>query len=194
MLHPIRRRILERLREPGSASSVARSLELSRQKVNYHLRELERHALVELVEERRKGNCVERILRTTARYWVIGPETVGALAADPENIRDRFSAAYLTALASRTVRDLGELRERADRQGKKVATFSLETELRFSSPEARAAFADELAQHVAKLVERYHDADASGGRSFRMVVGAYPSTVGRGGESESKNEQGGYEE
>ena len=34
---------------------------LPRQLVNYHLRTLERHGLVELVEERRKGNVMERI-------------------------------------------------------------------------------------------------------------------------------------
>jgi DNA-binding transcriptional ArsR family regulator len=33
---------------------------------NYHLRALERHALVELVEERRKGNVTERMMRATA--------------------------------------------------------------------------------------------------------------------------------
>ena len=56
MLDPLRARILAALVEPGSASTLAADLGVSRQKVNYHLRALEEHGLVELVEERpRRG-------------------------------------------------------------------------------------------------------------------------------------------
>lgn len=174
MLHPLRMQLLSALREPGSAASLAGRLGLPRQKVNYHLRALERHGLVELVEERRKGNCNERILRATARQYVISPETVGALAADPAQIRDRFSSAYLTALVARALRDLGILRERADRAGKALATFSLQADVRFASPERRSAFTRDLARLVAGLVEKYHDDRSEQGRSFRFLLGAYP--------------------
>jgi hypothetical protein len=142
--------------------------------VNYHLRELEKHSLVELVKEQRKGNCTERILRTTARYYVISPETLGALAARPEEIQDRFSSAYLMALVSRVLQDLGILRSRARAAHKKLATFSLQTEVRFASPEDRHAFSEELAEQVARLTAKYHDERAKGGRRFRFFLGAYP--------------------
>jgi len=174
LLHPVRQSILEALREPGSASTLAPRLGLPRQKVNYHLRELERHDLVELIEERRKGNCTERVLRSKAYSYVISPETVARLAVDPEQLRDRFSSSYLTALAARTLRELGELRLQADRANKQLATLSLESDVRFASPETRAAFGEELAAAVADLIEKYHDSSAENGRSFRLVVGAYP--------------------
>jgi len=174
LLHPIRQSILEALREPGSASTLAPRLGLPRQKVNYHLRELERHEFVELIEERRKGNCTERVLRAKAYSYVISPETIAALAADPDQIRDRFSSAYLTALAARTLRELGQLRGQADGAKKRLATLSLESNVRFASPAARAAFGEELAAAVADLVEKYHDSSAETGRSFRLVVGVYP--------------------
>jgi DNA-binding transcriptional ArsR family regulator len=67
LLDPERRRLLEALREePDSASGLARRLDDSRQRLNYHLRTLEEAGLVELREERRRGNCVERAL-TEAR-------------------------------------------------------------------------------------------------------------------------------
>ena len=66
-LDPVRARLLAELAEPGSASTLGARVGMPRQKVNYHLRTLERHGLVELVEERRKGNCVERVVRATAR-------------------------------------------------------------------------------------------------------------------------------
>ena len=174
MLHPLRMRMLETLREPLSASGLASKLGLPRQKVNYHLRELEKHSLVELVKERRKGNCTERILRTTARYYIISPETVGALAARPEEIQDRFSSAYLMALVSRVLQDLGILRSRARAAHKRLATFSLQTEVRFASSEDRHAFSEELAKQVARLTAKYHDERARGGRRFRFFLGAYP--------------------
>jgi DNA-binding transcriptional ArsR family regulator len=72
-LDPIRSRILAALTEPGSAAMLAARLGLPRQKVNYHLKELERHDLVALVEERRKGNVTERMMRATAASYVISP-------------------------------------------------------------------------------------------------------------------------
>jgi len=65
-LDPTRARLLAALAEPGSATTLAARVGLARQKVNYHLRALEEHGLVELVEERRKGNMTERVLRATA--------------------------------------------------------------------------------------------------------------------------------
>src|SRR3954465_1024058 len=82
-LDPIRARLLAELAEPGSASTLATRVGLTRQKANYHLRALERHGLVELVEERRKGNCTERVLQATAASYVISPTALAAVAPDP---------------------------------------------------------------------------------------------------------------
>ena len=190
LLHPIRQSILKALREPGSASTLAPRLGLARQKINYHLRELERHELVELIEERRKGNCTERVLRARAYSYVISPETIAALAVDPEQVRDKFSSAYLTALAARTLHELGELRGQADRSKKRLATLSLESDVRFASPETRAAFGEELAAAVADLVDKYHDSRAENGRSFRLVVGAYPHPKSKELRKKGKARQG----
>jgi DNA-binding transcriptional ArsR family regulator len=174
LLHPLRQRILESLREPGSASSVAEQLGLPRQRVNYHLRELEKEGLVELVEERRKGNCIERVVRATARHYLIAPGVLGDLVADPEKIRDRFSSTYLVAVAAQAIRDLGLLRTRADEAGKQLATFSLSSEVSFATVASRNAFAEELANEVARLVAKYHDECAPDGRRFKLFLGVYP--------------------
>ena len=49
VLDPVRRRILTALQQPGSSSTVARALDLPRQRVNYHVRALEKAGLVEEV-------------------------------------------------------------------------------------------------------------------------------------------------
>jgi len=174
-LHPLRRRILESLARPDSAAGVARALALPRQQVNYHLRLLEDDGLVEFVEERMAGNCVERLFRARARSFVITPDALGTLAPDPGTVQDRFSAAYLAAVASRAVQDVGELTAAGERTGKKVPTLTIETEVRFASSERQHAFARALASAVADLVARFHDDDAPDGRTFRFLVGGYPA-------------------
>lgn len=179
LLQPDRLRLLRELAEPDSASGLARRLRLPRQRVNYHLRELEREGLVELVTERKKGNCIERVVRASARGYVVSPEVLGSLGADPGRVADRQSAAYLAALAARAIRELGGLTERARRENKRLATFSLDSEVAFASAADRAAFAEELTQAVAVLIARYHTAGASAGRSFRLIVGAYPAAASK---------------
>src|SRR5919197_1953090 len=174
-LDPIRSRLLAELAEPGSATTLASKVGLPRQKVNYHLRALERHGLVQLVEERKKGNVTERLLRATAASFVISPLALAAVQPDPSRSPDRLSARWLLALAARLVRDVGELITGAQQARQRVATFALDGEVRFASAADRAAFAEELAQAVQALVAKYHDAHAEGGRSHRLVLAIHPS-------------------
>ncbi len=174
-LDPIRARLLAELAEPGSATMLAAKVGLPRQKVNYHLRALERHGLVELVGERRKGNMTERLLQATAVSYVISPAALAAVAPDPSRSPDQLSARWLLALAARTVREVGALLGAAARAGKRVATFAAEGEIRFASAADRAAFADELASAVTALVSKYHDERAAHGRTYRLIVAIHPS-------------------
>lgn len=173
-LDPIRSRLLAELAEAASATMLAARVGLPRQKVNYHLRELERHGLVELVEERRKGNVTERLLRATAASFVISPAALAAVEPDPARAPDRLSARWLLAVAARLVRDVGSLINGATQARKRVATFAMDAEVRFASAADRAAFADELATAVTALVAKHHDGTAERGREHRVVVVIHP--------------------
>jgi DNA-binding transcriptional ArsR family regulator len=173
-LDPIRARLLAELAQPGSASTLAARVGLTRQKANYHLRALERHGLVELVEERRRGNCTERVLQASAASYVISPSALSAVAPDPSHEPDQRSARWLLAVAARLVREVGELIARSNAAGRPMATLGIDTEVRFASARDRAAFAVELAGAVNGLVARYHDENAPGGRDHRFVVALHP--------------------
>ena len=173
-LEPTRARLLAELAQPGSASTLAARVGLPRQRVNYHLRTLEAHGLVHLVRERPRRGLVERVMQASAAAYVVSPGALGQAAADPERAADRLSASYLVALAARVVREMGDLTRRADRAGKRLATLSLDTQVRFRSAADRARFTRELADTVAGLAARYHDADAPGGRAYRLIVAAHP--------------------
>jgi DNA-binding transcriptional ArsR family regulator len=185
LLRPLRTRILEMLAEPQSAAGLARTLDVARQNVGNHLKQLEKHGLVELVEEKKVGNCVERIVRATGRAYLVSAEALGSLAQGAAEATDRFSAAYVIAVAARMLREVSRLRQAADDAGKRLATLTLETEIRFASAADRTAFAKELAHEVARLTARYHDESAPRGRMHRIVAFAYPKPADTDPESPS---------
>ena len=153
VLDPLRARVLSALAEPGSATTVAASLGLTRQVVNYHLRALEAHGLVTLVEERPRRGLTERVVQATAIGYVVSPEVLGPLAADPDRA-DRLSARYLVALAARTVREVAQLGAAADRASKTLPTLAIDADIRFASAADRAAFTADLADAVRQLAAR----------------------------------------
>jgi DNA-binding transcriptional ArsR family regulator len=173
-LEPMRSRLLAELALPASAATLAARVGLARQKVNYHLHALEAHGLVRLAEERKWGGLTERLLVATASSYIVSTRPLGPAAADPHRAIDKLSASYLIALGARIVREVGDLVHRAKETGKRLATLAVDTEVRFRSPGDRAAFSHELTEAITKLVAKYHDESAAGGRAHRLVVVAHP--------------------
>lgn len=178
--HPLRLRILAALLEPDSATGVARRMKLPRQTVNYHVRELARARLVARAGRRRRRHLYEQCYVATARGYILSPELLGQLAADPAHVADTFSASYLQGLASKLQSELARSMELAAAAGKRLATLSINTQLRFTSPEQRAAFTEELQRAVVEVAARHSSPFAkpvgsfAEGRPFRLVVGCYP--------------------
>jgi DNA-binding transcriptional ArsR family regulator len=168
-LDPIRAIVLDALTEPGSATTVAAAVGLTRQKVRYHLKALEAHGLVELAEERVWGGITERFVRRSARHLVVAPDVLQSAAIDPNEVADHLSAAYLIALNARTVSEVGAMASSA--AGTRLPTLTVDTVIGLASPEDRAAFAADLQSAVAALVARYHHDD---GRPHRLTISSYP--------------------
>ena len=173
-LDPIRSRLLAELSEPASAAALAARVGIPRQKVHYHLKTLEAHGLVEMAEKRRWGGLTERLMVASAASYLVSPSALGPVAADPGRTADRLSASYLIALAARIVREVSDLGRRARETGKRLPSLSLDAEVRFKSAADRAAFTRELTEAVTRLVARYHDEQAPGGRPHRLVVVSHP--------------------
>lgn len=190
VMDPVRLRLLRELGEPASASGLSKRVGMKRQLINYHLRELEKVGLISLVEERRKGNCTERIVQASARAYLVDPAAMGEVAADPARIRDRFSTSYLIAVAAKAISDVATLRRRADAASKgaggaggtggtpnRVPSITLQSHVRFASADDRNAFAEDLANEIAKLIAEYHSdgADSEAGRWYTFFLGGYPT-------------------
>lgn len=177
-LDPVRARLLAELREPASASALAGRLGVPRQRVNYHLRLLEKHGLVEVAGTRVWGGLTERQLVASAAGYVVSPEALGAAAGGPRPGGDRLSAAYVVALAARVVAEVGGMARNAVRGRKRLPVYGLDAAVRFRSPADRAAFAEELTAAVNGLVSKYHDESAPDGRWQRLMVAVHPVPKG----------------
>jgi DNA-binding transcriptional ArsR family regulator len=175
-LSPLRMRVLREMQEPQSATSLAPRLHLSRQTLNYHLRELEREGFLEVVEKRQRRGCVERMLKVTSRAFVVNPALLGALSDDPNQARDRFSSAFLLATATRLIRDVVVLGQRARAVEQRLATFTMDMEAGFDSPADYRAFTEELSAAVATIAAKY-DSSTSKSRRFRVVLGSHPTVT-----------------
>jgi hypothetical protein len=105
---------------------------------------------------------------------VVSPGALGAAGTDPANLPDRQSAAYLVAVAARAISEIGRLLRGARRAGQQLPTLTIDATVRFATPADRAAFADEIAGAVRRVVARHHDEAAEVGRTYRLVVLSHP--------------------
>ena len=169
--HPVRARILEALRTPDTAASVARSFGRSRQYVSYHLKELKRLGLVRRAGERRKGNFLEQLYESTARRFVVSSR----FATDPGRLasvfRDQLSLSQLSDLGERLQRDAAELVDLAAFEGRKIPSASVEAELRLPDEAARAAFMTEFVDTLKSPLAKHGQKE---GQRFRVALAAYP--------------------
>jgi DNA-binding transcriptional ArsR family regulator len=180
LLHPLRLRILDALREPDSASGLARRFRLPRQQMNYHVRELARTHFLERAGQRRRRNMIERRYRTKAQGYVLSPELLGRMSVPREHAEDVLSAAYLLGIMAVAQAELARASHQAAAQRKRLTTLSVSSELRFESAEQRAKFATELRRSVIEVIGRYAsphtmaDGSAGAGRPYRLILGCYP--------------------
>jgi len=175
-LSPMRRELLERLREPGSAASLAAQLAIPRQKLAYHLRVLEEAGLVRLVEERQRRGFTERVLVACADTFVLDPALVQGAAKRAVDMQDRNASEHLVQTASALVRDVVRMREAADHEGKRLLTLTVEAELTFATPADFDAFSEQLSDALTALAKRYAASPLrKGGRRYRLVAAAHPA-------------------
>lgn len=99
--HPVRRRILALARTPMSATEMAAKLGLPRQRVNDHVRQLERARSLSRAERCLRRNMVEQRYVVTARSYVIAPELLGARARGVQQGPTRVVAVRATGWAVR---------------------------------------------------------------------------------------------
>jgi DNA-binding transcriptional ArsR family regulator len=184
LLNPLRARILALSREPSSASTLARQLGLPRQRVNYHVRTLERAGFLRPAGRARRGNMIEQRYVATARAFVLSPAVLGPVAADWRDIGDTASAAYLLALAEQMRADIERAQAEAQADDQRISTICLKSQFRFETAAQRTEFAAAVREAVIGAIARHSSANRlengrpGRGKPFRLVLACYPVAAG----------------
>jgi DNA-binding transcriptional ArsR family regulator len=178
LAHPLRVRILDVLRTPASAATVARAVGQSRQNVNYHLKELERTGLVHRAGEQRKGNFMETLFESAAPTILISPRALWGDEQRADALKAQLSLENLVLLGERLGRDASVLLDRAAFDGEEIASAAVEAEVHFANEAARAEFVREYLAAVGPLLTKF---GRRKGQRYRVALAAYPDPEGDDG-------------
>ena len=159
-LTEMRRRILEALDQTDSATGLAGTLGATRQKVNYHLRELEKAGFVELAEVRQRRGLKERVMRRTSDVVLIDPAAFSGLELERP---DAIGLSGVIVTAASLIRQSAAVGAGASKGDESVAAATLDGEIRVESP---ARLKDMLGE-IAEVVSRY---DSPTGLELRVTT------------------------
>lgn len=175
LTHPTRLKMLSALREPATAASIARVIGETRQKANYHLKELKRGGLVRAVGERRKGNVVEQLYQVVAGTFLVSPRIAWSDEKRQQTLRNQAALAGLVDLGERVNRDAAALLDRAAYDGEEIASAAVEAEVAFADAAARGAFMREYLEMLGPLLQK-HGTQRNAGAPYRVALAVYPDT------------------
>ena len=177
LLHPLRARILERMREPASATEVARQLGLPPTRVNHHVRKLHAAGLLRRAGTRRVRNLTEVLYLAQARTFVLAERLTpgGGRRRSVRKDEARRPLRNLVALGERLAGDSLQLLDEVAWDDREFSLFATAVDLSFADAFSRAAFLADLLESVKALREKYGaDRDAPPSERYRTVIACYP--------------------
>ena len=177
LMNPLRAEILSHLREPASAAQVAKAMNEQPQRINYHLKTLEKVGLVRRVGTRHVRNLVEVLYQAIARTFILSDE-LGWDAETVRKMKDQSSLMYLITASDRLKRDALRLMERSDEGKAEVPSISMQFHVYLTDEKHRAAFVREYAETMKKLAEKYQGSERTGTVVYRVLTAVYPEPDG----------------
>lgn len=181
LLNPLRGEILANLLQPASAAEVARKINETPQRVNYHLKALERVGLARRVGTRQVRNLVEVLYQALARTFVLS-ESLGWSQETVQRMKDQGSLSHLITMSERIKKDALLLMERSD-QDEAIPSATLDTSVQLDSEETRNAFIQEYVSAVKQLVAKYQS-DEAPEEAYNVILAVYPKANQGGKKSE----------
>ncbi|MGG1516592.1 helix-turn-helix domain-containing protein [Paenibacillus oryzisoli] len=171
LLNPLRGEIIAQLQEPGSAAEVARTLGETAQRINYHLKALEKVGLVERVGTRQVRNLVEVLYRAIAKTFVLA-ESLSMKPETLQKLKEQSSLAHLVTTSDRLRRDAVLLMEQSE-VGEDVPSATLQLQVCLGTEAQRQAFIEEYAALMQALVARY-SASSDSQDAYQVIAAVYP--------------------
>lgn len=171
LLNPLRGEILSHLTEPASAAEVARRMNEMPQRINYHLKTLEKVGLVRRVGTRQVKNLVEVLYQSVARSFLLA-DSLGLSPQTVKRLKDQSSLAHLIHVTERIKKDVLQLMEQAE-QDQEIPSATVETQIFLRNEEEREAFIRDYTFLLRQLATKYQ-ASSSTDTAYQVVLAVYP--------------------
>jgi DNA-binding transcriptional ArsR family regulator len=182
LLHPLRGEILSRLSEPASAAEVARELGESPQRINYHMKALEKVGLVRRAGTRQIKNLVEVLYIALARTYILA-DTLSLGENERKRLQDQRSLRHLIDISERITSDVLQLLDRTD-ETEQIPSAALHTTLSLRDEREREQFLADYMELMGQLAAKYQSED---GTPYKLTLTVYPQP---GKERNSDGENG----
>lgn len=171
LLHPLRAEILSVLSEPLSAAEVGRKMNETPQRVNYHLKALEKVGLVHQVGKRQVRNLVEVLYQAIAKSFILS-EYLGLGEETIKKLKDQSSLSNIVTLAETMKKDAIALLDYAD-QHQDIPSASIQSVVSLPSESIRKQFLEEYVTFVKSLINKYNKKQEDG-EDFKVTLAVYP--------------------
>lgn len=174
LLNPLRVEILARLKEPHSAAEVARQLKETPQRINYHLKALERVGLVERAGTRQVRNLVEVLYQSIARTFLLA-ESLPLSHQGMQKLKDQSALQHLIHHAEQIKKDALILMERSEEE-EIIPSASVQMKITLQGEEQRRKFLQEYVDQVKRLIQKYgHETDSQ--NTYQVSLAIYPDVI-----------------
>ncbi|MDP5275395.1 winged helix-turn-helix domain-containing protein [Chengkuizengella axinellae] len=170
--HPLKMEILQHLSEGRSSSEVAKLIGEPPQKVNYHMKKLERVGLIKKSGHRNVRNLVEVLYETVAEQFVLSDDST--INNDLiQQMKDQGSLKYLFEMSEQMKQDTMDLMNIVD-ESNHIPSATLDFKIRLSNEQQRKQFIDEYVKMMNELVSKYNSIEEDASEVFKAMIALYP--------------------
>ncbi|PTM59638.1 winged helix-turn-helix domain-containing protein [Desmospora activa] len=169
LLHPLRGEILSRLMQPASAAEVARALGQPPQRINYHMKALEKVGLIRRAGTRQVKNLVEVLFQAVARTYILA-DTLGLGEAEQKRLQEQRSLTHLIQVSERIKADALRLLDQTEER-QEIPSATLEAPLYLRDEAEREQFLQDYVELVQQLAAKYQHDD---GNPYQLTLAVYP--------------------
>jgi DNA-binding transcriptional ArsR family regulator len=177
LLHPIRSEIISLLKVPQSATELSKKMNDSAQKVNYHLKALEKVGLVIRAGTRNVRNLVEVLYKSAGKTFLLS-DSLGLSQETIQKLQNQTALAHVLSLTEKIKRDSISLMEQAEDE--EIPSAVMEMELSLSGIEERQTFLQDYANMLTELINKHHKPKQANSRTYHVSMAMYPQPEGGG--------------
>ncbi|MCH5584996.1 helix-turn-helix domain-containing protein [Shimazuella sp. AN120528] len=171
LINPLRAEILAQLKQPSSATEVAKKLKETPQRINYHLKTLQKVGLVTKVGTRQVRNLVEVLYQSIAKTFLLS-ETLSIRKDTIQKMKDQGSLLHLIHTSERMRQDALLLMEQSD-QNEVIPSASLQMQVNLANESIREQFVEDYVSLVKNLVKKYQTIKDHT-NPYQVLLSVYP--------------------